>query len=207
MDTRGLLDQILGAGRQVLNQTGMTNEQGQISDLGKGVAAGGLAGLLLGSSGGRKLAAYGGLAALGVMAYRAYANRDVSTAEMPVQRTGQAAVTEGRLVLKALLAGARADGHIDARERGLIDEEINRLGGDPELRRWVEQELASPLDPNAFAAEVGDDPVLASEVYLATALVVADAGFMERAYLDQLAQSLKLDPAVKQRLEREVAAA
>jgi uncharacterized membrane protein YebE (DUF533 family) len=208
MDTRGLLDQLLGAGKNLLSETGMTGADGKISDLGKGAAAGGLAGLLLGSKGGRKVAAYGGLAALGVMAYRAYANRSDAPTEAAAQQPSlEHSGKESRLVLKALLAGARADGHIDDRERALIDQEIERLGGDPEVRGWVERELSSPLDPQAVAAEVGGDPILASEVYLATALVIADAGFMERAYLDQLAVSLGLDDALKARLEREVQAA
>ena len=50
-------------------------------------------------------------------------------------------------------------------------------------------------------------PITLASMATVAALVVADAGFMERAYLDQLAQSLKLDPALKQRLEREVEAA
>lgn len=205
MDTRGLLDQLLGTGRQVLGKTGMTDDSGNVSDLGKGVAAGGLAGLLLGSSTGRKLAAYGGLAALGVMAYRAYADRDApgTTDVTPPPRSLADQARESRVVLKALLAGARADGHIDERERGLIDQEIARLGGDADLRAWMESELARPLDPGDLAAEVGDDPVLASEAYLAAALVIADAGFMERAYLDQLATHLKLDPSLKGRLEQQ----
>jgi uncharacterized membrane protein YebE (DUF533 family) len=206
MDTRGLLDQLLGAGKGLLQDSGMTNAKGGISDLGKGAAAGGLAGLLLGSKGGRKLATYGGLAALGVMAYRAYANRDRDEAAEPPPKSIEDSGRESRLVLKALLAGARADGHIDARERALIDQEIERLGGDEGVRRWVEAELDSPLDPAALAAEVGNDPVLASEIYLASALVVADAGFMERAYLDRLAQSLNLDDKLKARLESQAAA-
>lgn len=203
MDTKALLDQLLGAGKQVLGKTGMTDGGGNVSDLGKGVAAGGLAGLLLGSSSGRKLAAYGGLAALGVMAYRAYANRGADDTTPPPPRSLADQARESRVVLKALLAGARADGHIDERERGLIDREIERLGADNALRAWMENELARPLDPAELAAEVGDDPVLASEAYLAAALVIADAGFMERAYLDQLATHLKLEPALKERLEQQ----
>ncbi|WP_273439729.1 hypothetical protein [Sedimenticola selenatireducens] len=64
MDTRGLLDQLLGAGKSFLNDSGITTSQGGITDYGKGAATGGLVGLLLGSKTGRKLATYGGLAAL-----------------------------------------------------------------------------------------------------------------------------------------------
>jgi len=206
MDTRGLLDQLLGAGKSLLGDSGLTKPGGGVSDLGKGAAVGGLAGLLLGSKGGRKLAAYGGLAALGVMAYRAYAGSRGDTPEPVAEKSIEYANKEGRVVLRALLSGARVDGHIDERERALIDQEVDRLGADPELRQWVERELASPLDPAGLAAEVGDDALLASEVYLATVLVIADAGFLERAYLDQLATSLKLDPSLKARLEQQAQA-
>jgi len=65
MDTRGFLDRLLGEGKSLLGQTGLTNPEGKISDYGKGALSGGALGILLGSKGGRKLATYGGLAALG----------------------------------------------------------------------------------------------------------------------------------------------
>lgn len=68
MDTRDLLDQLLGAGKSLLNKSAVSTSDGNISDYGKGAATGGLVGLLLGSKAGRKLAAYGGLAALAAMA-------------------------------------------------------------------------------------------------------------------------------------------
>ena len=203
MDTRGLLDQLLGAGKSLLDNSGMTKPGGGISDLGKGAAAGGLVGLLLGSSTGRKLATYGGLAALGTMAWRAYnESRSTSAAPAPVPAI-EPSPTESRVVLRAVLAAARVDGHIDAREQDLIDQEIARQGADPSLRTWVDAELRKPLDPQAIAADVGGNGLLASEVYLASALVVGETGFMERAYLDGLAQHLGLDAALKQRLEAE----
>lgn len=93
------------------------------------------------------------------------------------------------------------DGHIDERERALIDQEIARHGGDASLRNWMEAQLNAPLDPQAIAREVADDPLLASEVYLVSALVIGDAGFLERSYLDRLAEQLGLDAELKLRLE------
>lgn len=203
MDTRGLLDQLLGAGQTLLNDSGITNPAGGLSDYGKGAATGGLVGLLLGSKTGRKLATYGGLAALGAIAWRAY-NQNRSAASdsappVPVANTS----TESRAVLRAVLAAARVDGHIDERERALIDQEIARHNGDGSLRTWVEAELESPLDPQTIAAEVAGDALLASEVYLASALVIGEAGFLERAYLDHLADHLGLNADLKQRLEQD----
>lgn len=204
MDTRGLLDQLLGAGKSLLNDTGVTNSQGGITDYGKGAATGGLIGLLLGSKTGRKLATYGGLAALGAMAWRAYnQNRSGASGDTAPAPAVANTATEGHAVLRAVLAAARVDGHIDERERALIDQEIARRGGDASLRAWVEQELHSPLDPQAIATEVAGDALLASEVYLASALVIGEAGFLERTYLDHLAEHLGLDADLKQRLEQE----
>ena len=132
MDTGRLLDQLLGAGKTLLGRTGITTPEGGISDFGKGAAAGGLAGLLLGNKSGRRLATYGGLAALGTMAWRAYSQ----SRSGPVHPAPPAALkpspTEKRIVLRAVLAAARVDGHIDEREQLLIDQEIARLVGQVE---------------------------------------------------------------------------
>lgn len=203
MDTRGLLDQLLGAGKTLLKDSGVTTPAGALSDYGKGAATGGLVGLLLGSKTGRKLATYGGLAALGAMAWHAYnQNRSAVAGSTPPTPMSNAS-TESRVVLRAVLAAARVDGHIDERERALIDQEIARRGGDGPLRTWVEAELHTPLDPQQIAAEVAGDALLASEVYLASALVIGEAGFLERTYLDHLAERLGLDTDLKQRLEHE----
>jgi uncharacterized membrane protein YebE (DUF533 family) len=42
---------------------------------------------------------------------------------------------------------------------------------------------------------------MAAEIYLASLLVTDNDSFMERAYLDELARQLKLDPALKSSLE------
>jgi len=203
MDSRGLLDQLLGAGKSLLNNSGVTTPEGGISDLGKGVATGGLVGLLLGSKTGRKLATYGGLAALGAVAWRAYnQNRSEPSDGIPPKPLAHAPA-ESHIVLRAILAAARVDGHIDERERTLIDQEIARCGGDASLRAWMETELRTPFDPQAIAAEVADDALLASEVYLASALVIGKAGFLERTYLDHLADHLGLDADLKQHLEND----
>lgn len=203
MDTRGLLDQLFGAGKSLLNDSGITTPQGGITDFGKGAAAGGLAGLLLGSKTGRKLATYGGLAALGTMAWRAYSQSRSGPQHQVPPAVLEPTRTQSRIVLRAVLAAARVDGHIDEREQSLIDQEIARQGGDASLRAWVEDQLRTPLDPISIAADVAGDALLASEVYLASALVIGETGFLERAYLDGLAVHLGLDGELQRRLEAE----
>jgi uncharacterized membrane protein YebE (DUF533 family) len=106
-------------------------------------------------------------------------------------------------MLKAMIAAAKSDGHMDERERDLVQGEMQRLAADAETRSWVDAELRRPLDPADVAATalaVGS-PELAAQVYLASLIVVDDKTTMERAYLDELARQLKLDPALKAELE------
>lgn len=86
MNTRGLLDQLLKSGQEMLqNKTGGkpgASGGGQLGSLlsgaGGGALAAGAIGLLLGNKKARKFGGkaitYGGLAALGVIAYKAYNN-------------------------------------------------------------------------------------------------------------------------------------
>ncbi len=203
MNFRGLLDQLLGAGQSALTRTGITNDDGSITDFGKGAATGGALGLLLGSKTGRKLATYGGLAALGVAAWRAYSKDGPGQPATPDSNAITHTDKTDRVILRAMLAAARVDGHIDTQERARIDREIERLGGDEQLRVWIDSELQMPLEPHTLATDIGDNTLLASEVYLASALVIAEPDFLERTYLDKLAECLRLDDAVKQQLERQ----
>ncbi len=182
------------------------------SDLGKGALMGGALGLLLGNKRVRKmgggLLAYGGMAALGAVAYRAYADWQrnqagqpaAAAAPQPAQLSSAEAETRSRAVLKALVAAAKSDGHIEDRERELIEAEIASVDNDPELRAWLDQELRRPLDP-ADVARAATTPELAAEMYLASVLVADDQSPMERMYLEELARQLKLDAGLKAQLE------
>jgi uncharacterized membrane protein YebE (DUF533 family) len=182
-----------------------------------GAAGGALAAsamsLLLGSKKARKatgnLAMYGGIAALGVAAYKAYNNWQATQTGLPKSQpqtvdrlSGAQAEEHSQAILRALIGAAKADGHIDERERALIDGEIAKLGGDPELARWFQQELGKPLDP-AEVAGASRSPEMAAEMYIASALIVDEESYMERAYLQELARQLQLAPALVTELERQ----
>ncbi|MFZ2318789.1 MAG: tellurite resistance TerB family protein, partial [Pseudomonas sp.] len=153
---------------------------------------------------------YGGLAALGVLAYKAYGNWQSQQAGAPqgepqtLDRLPAAqAEQHSQAILKALVAAAKADGHVDSRERELIEGEFSKLDNDPQLQHWLQAELNKPLDP-AEVARAASTPEMAAEMYLASVLLVDEEHFMERAYLDELARQLKLDPALKAELEAQV---
>ncbi|WP_407291624.1 tellurite resistance TerB family protein [Stutzerimonas zhaodongensis] len=192
---------------------------------GKGALATGALSMLLGSRSGRRMGGkavtYGGLAALGMLAYKAYGNWQAQQAQQAQQGAAATAGTSqaepktvdrlppeqveehSRGILKALVAAAKADGHVDDQERKMIEAELAQLTDDPALQRWLEAELNKPLDPVDVAA-AATTPEMASEMYLASVLMVDEEQFMERAYLDELARQLKLDAQLKAELESQV---
>jgi uncharacterized membrane protein YebE (DUF533 family) len=219
MNVNALLDQLLGAGQSALsnargNPTASGGKPGY-ANFGTGMLTGGVLGLLLGDKrvrkfGGKALT-YGGAAALGALAFRAYSTWQqqkaaAGAAPVPVAQPAQflpaPAEDHSRAVLKALIAAAKSDGHIDERERGLIEQKLGSVADDPDLRRWIDQEVARPLDPAEVAAAAPSMEV-ASEMYLVSVLAVDAESFMERAYLDALATQLKLPVDLKTQLETE----
>lgn len=216
MKIQGFLDQLLKTAQQSAGDLGNAAGIQSGADFGKGALAGGALGLLLGTRKGRRMgrkaAVYGGLAAVGMLAYKAYgdwkkqqgapatpggAPQSVHTLPAPE------AETHSQAILKALIAAAKADGHVDERERETIEGEFTRLGAEPEVRQWLQAELAKPLDP-AEVASVATSPEIAAEMYVASLIAADDQNFMERSYLDELARQLKIDDALKARLEQQV---
>jgi len=215
MSLNGFLDHLLrsAAPGSLTDRDGRGGIGGMLgSDFGKGALAGGALGLLLGRNrASRKLATYGGLAALGMMAYRAYGDyraqqgapvQPQTVDRLPPQQAG----IHGEAILRALVAAAKADGHIDAREREAIEGGFARIAPGADVQQWLKAELDKPLDP-VEVARSASTPEIAAEMYLASLVAADDQNFMERAYLDELARQLQLDDALKQRLEQEFRAA
>ena len=217
MKIQGFLDHLLKSaqdnGGTNANAPGAGGLGGMLNaDFGKGALAGGALGLLLGKNKTtRKLATYGGLAAIGVMAYKAYGDykqqqggAGAGAQPQTVDRLPPPQVElHSQAILSALVAAAKADGHIDARERQVIEGEFSRVNQDADLRQWLHAELEKPLDP-AEVARAATTPEIAAEMYLASLMAADEQSFMERAYLDELARQLKLDDALKLRLEQQL---
>ncbi|PKN43674.1 MAG: DUF533 domain-containing protein [Deltaproteobacteria bacterium HGW-Deltaproteobacteria-18] len=222
MSIMNLLDQLLQSGQGALqnagnrgNATAQGNPLGSLlTGAGGGALAAGTIGVLMGSKKARKMGGaalkYGGLAALGLVAYKAFSTwqqNNASTTQVQQPRTldripAPEAEFHGKAVLRAIIAAAKADGHIDDRERQLIDQSIAQLTSDLELQSWVDQELRKPMDPAEIATSA-TTPEIAAEMYLASLLMVDEENFMERAYLDELARKMNLDPSFKMELERQ----
>ena len=179
----------------------------------KSLLGGGALGLMVGSKRGRQMGGkaikYGALAGIGVLAWKAYQNyqsgsgADASQGQPLEQLQGQAREQRGLEILQAMIMAARADGHIDANERAVLTQEIEKLGADDELQAWIQQQFEAPLDADLLALQA-DSPQAAREIYLVSAVIIDDQNPMERAWLDQLANALKLPPTLTQELDRQV---
>lgn len=225
MDLKGLLNQVLSSGSSLAGQGREKLEKGlnipesskerdaMMSGLGKGALAGSAISLLLGSKTGRKIggtaAGVGGAAALGALALKTYKDWQQNKESTSAQETRQLthdSDQESLVILQAMIAAAKADGHVDDSEKARIQEVIQSMGATEEVNRFVQQELEKPLDPAEVARPVSS-PEQAAEVYLASLLVADDQNFMEKAYLKELANQLKLDADLVSRLEAQVQAA
>ena len=188
---------------------------GSLGGIGGGAVAGGLAALLLGSKSGRKLAgnalALGGMAAVGALAYKAYQNYQagktpaassstVPSVPMlpPPSDTPFNPSTEadqqilGRNLMRAMIAAAKADGHVDAQEQAAIFAQMDRLNLDADDKAFVIDELRRPLDVDAVATGARS-PEEAAEIYAASLLAIDIDNPAERGYLSLLAARLGLD--------------
>lgn len=232
MSARQLLEQLLQSGQglardasaRVQSATSGGNTSSFLTGLGGGALGAGALGMLLGSKKvrkvGGKVAMYGGLAALGALAYRTYGDwqkkQAAQPAGAPAAATPPALTAEtfqslpaaqleqhSTAVLTAMIGAAKADGHIGPDERQLLETELGKLSSDPADRQWLEAELARPLDPSAIAT-AAQSPEMGAEMYLASLIVVDEESYMERAYLDELARQLKLAPDLKAQLESQM---
>ncbi len=222
-DAKSLLDQFIGGqnpqgGRGSpfgsANSGDLLQQAGNaLSGFGGGALTGGIAGLLLGSKKGRKLAGnaltYGGLAVAGALAYRAYQNYQAGkqatpaaaaqtpllpppadTPFNPAREADQQSL--GRNLLRAMIAAAKADGHIDAAEQTNIFAQMDKLNVGAEDKVFVMDELRKPLDVDAVA-RAARTPEEAAEIYTVSLLAIDVDNPSERAYLALLAARLRLD--------------
>ncbi len=120
----------------------------------------------------------------------------------PEDNMGQNAV--GLALIRAMIAAAKADGHIDATEQERIFDQINRLDFTADEKAFLLEELGRPLDIDAIV-RLGTSPELAAEIYTASILAVDVDTPAERAYLDMLAARLQLAPRLIQQIHMAVA--
>ena len=197
---------------------------GNLGGIGGGAVAGGLAALLMGSKSGRKMAGgalqLGGMAVVGALAYKAYQNWQsgktvtqstvpsstlppppADTPFLPARETEQQSLS--RHLLRAMIAAAKSDGHVDAKEQAAIFAEMDKLPLDADDKAFVIDELRKPLDVDAVAG-AARSPEEAASIYTASLLAIDVDNPSERDYLGLLAARLNLDDALVKHLHATV---
>ena len=227
LNAKSLLDNLMGSLNQMTKgqgAKGLTEKAKEAwntqSTLGKGAIAGGLLGVLLTRGGRRMLGTglkVGGMAAIGGLAYKAYEDWKSGRAsgegaaalpgpegtEFMPDDSAEADALATRL-LQAMIAAAKADGHVTAEERAAIDGQLGSLGLGEEATAMIAAELDAPLEVGRIAG-LARSEAEATQLYAASLLVVDEAGEAERDYLSQLAAAMKLDQGLIDRLHSEAA--
>lgn len=249
MDITRLIDGFLGPGAGAsigqtvgsvatqASETARSATQNMPGGVMGGAAAGGIMALLLGTKKGRKIGGsvlmYGGLAALGGLAYKAYTDYKSNQATPPFgsgtepqrhppqpQTIFQAPADSGfdpatiqdtsgrdlRLSLvQAMISAAKADGHIDAAENKIIMGQIDSLGLGADEKAFLFDQLRRPSDPLSIA-NLARDERQATELYLASLLAIDTDTPEEQRYMDRLGDALRLPDALRIELTHQVAA-
>lgn len=217
MPMKGLFDQLINQASNYMEK-GKSASGSSSADLLKGATAGGLVGALLGNKKTRKLAkkyggkaaVIGGTAVIGTVAYQAYKKwsqesshaSNVAMESQPASQQATMLKTNQDLLVQAMIFAAKADGHIDEQEKATIAQWMLDNGINHDIENVIVRWLNAPLDPQVIATQV-NGLEQASEVYLVTLLAIDVDHFLERTYLDALAQSLQLPSGLVQRIEEQ----
>ena len=228
-DPKKLLDDLLGSKIPGTEST-VREKAGQATQLAKDnpLAAGALVAVLLGTGTGRKVTGsalkIGGLAAVAGLAYKAYqnyqnGNQPDATAEKqpellpPPSNTefdlAQAPQGEAEFTLalvRAMIAAAKADGHIDDEEKKKIGDRLALAGIGSEAEAFLTEELEKPLDLDELVG-LAHTEAQRVELYTASRLTIEPDSRAERGYLDLLAGRLQLPDALVDHIEATVSAA
>lgn len=227
MDVNALFNTVMGATGSGIDRTvNAAKSSGISSGLVGGVAAGGLAALLLSNKKSRKIGKkalkYGGAAAIGGLAYKAWHDYKsaAQTGAVATPSGNAGAVPKGSIfdladgpnssigedmrlsILRAMISAAKSDGHIDAEEQTRIEQKIEISGLGPEEQSFLVTQLRAESDPIAIA-RLSDNEEQAAELYLASALAIDINTPEERRYLERLSDALRLPSELRARLDQE----
>ena len=103
-----------------------------------------------------------------------------------------------KLMIRAMIQAAKADGEIDEGEKAKILEYLGDL--DAEEMAFVEAELAKPIDVQGLAMDAGQNAK--AQVYAMSAMAIRVDTGAEASYLDGLATALGLSDADRAQIHR-----
>lgn len=110
------------------------------------------------------------------------------------------------VLVRAMIAAARADGQIDDSERAVILDKIRLSGLGSEAESFIAEELRRPLDLEALVSSAVSEEQKV-ELYTASRLTINPETRAERGYLDMLAGRLGLPDQLVDHIEATVATA
>lgn len=224
MDIQNLFNQFLGSQPGNSVHTAPAQKSSSFASalpggLAGGAAAGGIVALLAGNKKARKFAGkaatYGGAAVLGGMAYKAFKNWQSNSQNTSQGPTGQfvdnQSVTAALdaspdfqlTLIKAMIAAAKSDGHIDSDEQARIFEAVEKMNLSAEQKGLVLDLLRKPVNLSELA-HPGLTLEQRSEIYLASCLAITADESSEKVYLEQLAWALQLPEGLPQHIQQEV---
>lgn len=227
LDPKKLLDDLLGS-RIPGTESTVREKAGQAAQMARDnpLAAGALAAVLLGTGTGRAVTGsalkLGGLAAVAGLAYKAYENykkggepgdgtAGTETELLPPPsdtpfdpaQAPQGEAEFALVIVRAMVAAARADGHIDEAERNRIADKLHLSGIGEEAEAFLFAELERPVDIDALVAAAQTDAQKV-ELYTASRIAIEPKTRAERGYLDMLAGRLRLPDALIDHIEATV---
>ena len=207
MKFNSLLNDVLQYAQKAGAELGSKIAEGDTKSINKmsGIAGSvGMFGSLLGRKAGSSsaLKKLGSAAALGALAYQAY--QKYAADKTPPQNTFTSENTpdtaeSSKVVLRAMVAAAAADGEISSQERKLIENESQNV--DANLSDWLVHEFEQPASGDEIARDIGNNHALAAEAYLAARVVCGDLSRSEIVFLADLSRSLNLDDKLVKTLE------
>ena len=225
-DPKKLLDDLLGSKVPGTEST-VREKTGQVTQLAKDnpLATGAVLAVLLGTGAGRAVTGsalkLGGLAAVAGLAYKAFQN--YQSGEQPAEAAArepellpapedtsfhpsQAPQGEEEFALtlvRAMIAAAKSDGHIDDEERKKIADRLKLSGIGAEAEKFLIEELErSDILSELVAAAKTDAQKI--ELYTASRLAINPDSRAERGYLDLLAGRLELPDTLVEHVEATV---
>ncbi|MEO0443880.1 MAG: DUF533 domain-containing protein [Pseudomonadota bacterium] len=223
MSMKNLFDQFVGSGGAQGGLNNMMNPgsgnkpsgSGFPGGLAGGLAAGGIVSLLMGSKKARKYAGkaatIGGAAMLGGAAFKLYQNWQHNNAAQqspvaaPMPNTMASTTTDDYqlTLIKAMIAAAKADGHIDSDEQRNIFDAVESMGLPADQKGMIFDLLNKPVSAMDIAGGVSNDEQK-TEVYMVSCMVGNIDHPAERKHLDDLAMVLNLPDDLKRSVESQV---
>lgn len=223
MNAQELLDQLLASGKELAAQGKDLVDEGtdyasdlielpeegperekMIKNLSAGAAAGGLLALLVGTKSGRKvlspLIKVGSVAALAAVGYKAWENYQGD----PGDGTPEDQEQQSLAILQAMMSASKADGHVSEEENAAITGQIKATGLQDSAMSILVEQMNKPADASRIAS-LAATPKMAADLYLASLVITSEKNDAEERYLQDLADQLKLDPALVTEIRKEAA--